>query len=76
METNREEKLIIAKLKDQLQFCKTRNKITYTDFLNLNEKNIIQKELNLKDDKNIILFSSVTKIGKNEVYEEIEKYLN
>ena len=39
-------------------------------------KNIIQKELNLKDDKNIILFSSVTKIGKNEVYEELEKYLN
>lgn len=39
-------------------------------------KNIIQKELNLKDDKNIILFSSVTKIGKTEVYEEIEKYLN
>ena len=36
-------------------------------------KNIIQKELNLPDDKNIILFSSVTKIGKNEVYEEIEK---
>ena len=31
-------------------------------------KNIIQKELNLPDDKNIILFSSVTKIGKNEVY--------
>ena len=38
-------------------------------------KNIIQKELNLPDDKNIILFSSVTKIGKNEVYEEIEKHL-
>ena len=34
-------------------------------------KNIIQKELNLKDDKNIILFSSVTKIGKNEVYEAV-----
>lgn len=39
-------------------------------------KNIIQKELNLPDDKNIILFSSVTKIGKNEVYEEIEKHLS
>ena len=39
-------------------------------------KNIIQKELNLHDDKNIILFSSVTKIGKNEVYEEIEKHLS
>ena len=43
---------------------------------NNHAKNNIQKELNLKDDKNIILFSSVTKIGKNEVYEEIEKYLN
>ena len=39
-------------------------------------KNIIQIELNLPDDKNIILFSSVTKIGKNEVYEEIEKHLS
>ena len=39
-------------------------------------KNIIQKELNLPDEKNIILFSSVTKIGKNEVYEEIEKHLS
>lgn len=39
-------------------------------------KNIIQKELNLPDDKNIILFSSVIKIGKNEVYEEIEKHLS
>lgn len=39
-------------------------------------KNIIQKELNLPDDKNIILFSSVTKIGKNEVYEEIKKHLS
>lgn len=38
-------------------------------------KNIIQKELNLPDNQNIILFSSVTKSGKNEVYEEIEKYL-
>ena len=27
METNREEKLIIAKLNDKLQSCKTRNKI-------------------------------------------------
>ena len=39
-------------------------------------KNIIQKELDLPDDKNIILFSSVTKIGKNEVYEDIEKHLS
>lgn len=39
-------------------------------------KNIIMKELNLTEDNNIILFSSITKNGKNEVYDEIAKYLN
>ena len=39
-------------------------------------KNIIVKDLNLVNDENIILFSGVTKQGKNEVYDEIEKYLN
>ena len=61
METNREEKLIIAKLNDKLQSCKTRNKITYTDFLNLNEKNIIQKELERQ--KNNLLVKKITFIA-------------
>ena len=39
-------------------------------------KNILIKELKIKDDTNIILFSTITKMGKTEVYEEIEKYLN
>ncbi|MGN1342479.1 MAG: ribosome biogenesis GTP-binding protein YihA/YsxC [Bacilli bacterium] len=39
-------------------------------------KNIIMKELNLKNNDNIILFSSITKNGKNEIYNEIEKCLN
>ena len=38
-------------------------------------KNIIIKELNLNSENDIILFSSITKTGKNEVYDEIEKYL-
>ncbi len=38
-------------------------------------KNIIIKDLNINEE-NIILFSSVTKQGKNEVYDEIEKYLD
>lgn len=44
---------------------------------NNHEKNkiIISKELNIENES-IILFSSFTKFGKNEVYEEIEKYLN
>ena len=40
-----------------------------------NKKAII-KELKLTSDKDIILFSSITKNGKNEIYDEIEKYLN
>lgn len=39
-------------------------------------KKIILKELNLADDKEIILFSNLTKLGKDEVYDEIEKCLN
>lgn len=39
-------------------------------------KNIIIKELNLKNEDNIILFSSVSKTGKDSVYDEIEKYLD
>lgn len=39
-------------------------------------KKIIMKELNLVDDTNLILFSSITKSGKDEIYEEIAKYLD
>lgn len=39
-------------------------------------KNAIIKELSLEDDSNIILFSSITKLGKAEIYNEIEKQLN
>ena len=39
-------------------------------------KNAIIKELSLEDDSNIILFSSITKLGKTEIYNEIEKHLN
>ncbi len=38
-------------------------------------KNIITKELNIKENDNLILFSGVTKLGKENVYEEIAKYL-
>jgi GTP-binding protein len=39
-------------------------------------KTTIIKELELKDNDNIILFSSVTKDGKKETHEVIEKYLD
>ena len=39
-------------------------------------KNIITKNLELEDGDKLILFSSVTKDGKKDVYAEIEKYLD
>ncbi len=51
-----EEKLIIAKLADKIKMCKTRNKIVYTEFLTIYEKEIIQKELNKNKIKNYLFF--------------------
>ena len=38
-------------------------------------KKTIMKELNIINEEDIIMFSGITKLGKNEVYEEIAKYL-
>ena len=40
-----EDNLLIAKLEDKIKFCKTRNIITNTNFLNLHEEVIINKFL-------------------------------
>ena len=42
---NQEERLLVAKVLDKLEFIKTRNKIESTDFLNLHEQELIQKLL-------------------------------
>ncbi len=42
---NGEYKMVVAKMIDKYEFCKTKNKITYTDFLNLSEISIITKIL-------------------------------
>ena len=39
-------------------------------------KQIIMKELNIQNEQDSILFSSVTKTGKNEIYDEIGKYVD
>ena len=54
MENNNEEKLILAKLNDKIKFCKTRNKIANTEFLNMYQENIIRKELERIKFKNYI----------------------
>ena len=45
----------IAKLTDKIKESKRKNKIVNTEFLNMNQKNIVQKELNRLKEKNYIL---------------------
>ena len=51
-----EDKLIIAKLMDKINLCKTRNKVVNTEFLTIYQRDIIQKELNKNKIKNYIFF--------------------
>lgn len=53
---NNEIKLLIAKVADKYEFSKTRNKITYTDFLNISEISIIKKYLKEQNIKNYEIF--------------------
>lgn len=55
MENKDEEKLILAKLNDKIRYCKTRNRIENTDFLNMYQENIIKKELARIKEENYII---------------------
>jgi len=46
MEQCVEDKLLLAKLQDKIKYCKNRNKIVNTEFLNLHQKDLIQGKLN------------------------------
>lgn len=65
-EENLEEKLLIAKLTDKIKECKTKNRIVNTEFLNMHQKNIIQKELNRLKEKDYIFFG-----GYEDAHSEI-----
>lgn len=53
---NQEERLLAAKILDKLEFTKTKNKIQYTDFLNLNEQEMAIKLLKKVDCKKYYFF--------------------
>ena len=85
---NSEFKLLVAKVIDKFEFCKTKNKITYTDFLNISEISILEKILNeekisnyvflgVKEsaDRKILIFYP-NKISKEMLEKNYEKILN
>lgn len=49
-------KILVAKMIDKYEFCRTRNKITYTDFLNISEISILEKILKEEKISNYIFF--------------------
>ena len=54
--TKEEDRLLIAKVLDKMEFAKLKNKITNTDFLDLYQKNLIQKLLNSMKSENYLFF--------------------
>ena len=54
MEQNIEDRLLLAKLQDKINYCKKRNKIVNTEFLNLHQMKLIQSKLNELKIKNYI----------------------
>ncbi len=56
IEQDEEDNLLIAKIEDKINQCKTKNKITYTDFLNMHEKNVAEKKLKEINFNNYIFY--------------------
>ncbi len=81
-------KLLIAKVKDKINICKNKNKITTTEFLNEYQIAIIQKELINQKQKNYffcggydtstrkVLIFYPEKIEKEEVLKNINNIIN
>ena len=83
-----EEELILAKVQDQYKFSITKNKVTYTDFMQLAEKSLITKYINqehinncfwyggLNNTEREILIFYPEKLSKELVLKSINSILN
>lgn len=61
-----EDRLLIAKVLDKMEFAKSKNKITNTDFLDLYQRNLIQKLLENIKCENYLFFG-----GNNDAEREV-----
>ena len=53
---NKEDKIFYSKVKDKIQFARTRNQIVHTDFLNMHNLKIAIEALNSEKENNYIIF--------------------
>lgn len=71
---NSEHKLLIAKVIDKYEFSKTKNKITYTDFLNISEISIVKKILKEENVSNFVIFGGKEEADRNVIIFYPEKF--
>lgn len=69
-----EYKLLVAKVIDKYEFCKTRNKITYTDFLDISEIGLVKKMLIEEKVNNWIIYGGRENADRNIVIFYPEKF--
>lgn len=60
-----ENKLLIAKVIDKFEFSKTKNKITYTDFLNMAETSVVKKYLKENKINNFVFYGGREEADRN-----------
>ena len=60
-----ENKLLIAKVVDKFEFSKTKNKITYTDFLNMAEISVAKKYLKENKINNFVFYGGREEADRN-----------
>ena len=74
--SNTEDRLLISKVLDKLQYCDTRNKITYLYFLNLFEKNLIINFLKKIKKTNYLFYGGYDNCERTVLFFYPSKYDN
>lgn len=71
---NSQYKLLVAKLIDKYEFSKTKNKITYTDFLNISEISVVKNVLKEENIQNYIIYGGKEESDRSLVIFYPEKF--
>ena len=73
---NQEERLIISKIIDKLDFCEKKNRIQVTDFYDLSKQNLILKFIQYNKVKNVFFYGGYEEAERKALIVYPEKYEN
>lgn len=66
--TNQEDKMLIAQVLDKLEFCKKRNKIEHTDFLDIAQIGKIEKILKKMDKQQVCFYGGFSEAERKMLF--------